>query len=296
MGLAAPPAILDVMGEVTWQCAPSLRSPILLLAFEGWFDAGRCATASVRWIADRTSSEHLADIDPEEFFDFQERRPEVRFDDDGQRVITWPENRVYSAHASPEQDLILLAGVEPRLKWRTFTEGVIEIVRDTATELVITLGAMVGSVPHTRPSVVNGSATNAELAERLGLDRPSYQGPTGIIGALHDALDRADLPVMSLRVAVPHYVSGPSNPKGQQALLRKLEQVSGLDVGSSDLDAAVLEWEERVSGAVGADDDVLSYVKRLEEEADHDASKNLPTGDDLAAEFQRFPRRNDGES
>lgn len=295
MGLTAPSAILDGMGDVMWQCAPSLHKPILLIAFEGWFDAGRCATASVRWIADRTNSEHLADIDPEEFFDFQERRPEVRFDDEGQRVISWPENRVYAAHAGPDQDLVLLAGVEPRLKWRTFTEGVIEIVRDTATELVITLGAMVGSVPHTRPPVVNGSSTNAELAERLGLDRPSYQGPTGIMGALHDALDRAELPVMSLRVAVPHYVSGPSNPKGQQALLRKLEQVIDLDVDSGDLDAAVLEWEERVSGAVGADENVLSYVRRLEEEADLAAEKNLPSGDDLAAEFQRFLRRN-GES
>jgi len=284
------------MGDVTWKSAPKLRRPILLVAFEGWFDAGECATSSVRWLAEKHSSEAIAEIDPEEFFDFQENRPHVRVDDSGQRVITWPENRILAANAGKDHDLLLLAGVEPRLKWRTFTEGVLEVVRDTSTELVITLGAMVGSVPHTRPAVVSGSATNVELAERLGLDRPSYEGPTGIVGALHDVLDRADTPVMSLRVAVPHYVSGPLNPKGQQALLRKLEQVVGLDSGADDLDAAVLEWEERVSGAVGADSDVLEYVKRLEDEADELASQNLPTGDDLAAEFQRFLRRNGGET
>ncbi len=282
------------MAEVMWDHRPTLRRPVLLIAFQGWFDAGECATSAVQWLTQRHGAEAIADIDPEEFFDFQENRPEVRFDANGGRVITWPENRVYVASSGADHDLVLLSGVEPRLKWRTFSDSVLEIIEGTSTELVVTLGAMVGSVPHTRPAVVKGSATNADLAESLGLDRPSYQGPTGIMGALHDTLDRNGVPVMSLRVAVPHYVSGPTNPKGQQALLRKLEQVIGIDASAGDLDAAVLEWEERVSGAVGADDEVLEYVQRLEEEADRDASSNLPSGDDLAAEFQRFLRRNEG--
>jgi len=285
------------MAEVLWERRPELKRPILLLAFEGWFDAGECATSSVKWLTQQHAAEPIADIDPEEFFDFQENRPEVRFDSNGGRVISWPENKVYAAPSGPDHDLVMLAGVEPRLKWRTFTDSVLEVVNETSTELVVTLGAMVGSVPHTRPATVKGSATNSELAAQLGLDRPSYQGPTGIMGALHDTLDKNDVPVLSLRVAVPHYVSGPTNPKGQQALLRKLEQVIGVDASSDDLDAAVLEWEERVSGAVGADEEVLEYVQRLEEEADRDAETNMPSGDDLAAEFQRFLRRNgdDGE-
>ena len=287
-----PAAILWSMSEVMWDECPDLNRPILLLAFEGWFDAGECATSSVKWLTQRHAAEPVANIDPEEFFDFQENRPEVRLDANGIREIRWPENRVFAAPVGPEHDLVMLAGVEPRLKWRTFTDSVMEVVDRTSAEMVVTLGAMVGSVPHTRPAVVKGSSTNQDLAGRLGLDRPSYQGPTGIMGALHDTLDRNDVPVLSLRVAVPHYVSGPSNPKGQQALLRKLEQVLGMDAASSDLDAAVLEWEERVSGAVGADEEVLEYVQRLEEEADRDAETNLPSGDDLAAEFQRFLRRN----
>lgn len=290
--MVAGAAILGPMAEVKWDQRPQLRRPILLLAFEGWFDAGECATSSVKWLTQHHEGEAIADIDPEEFFDFQENRPEVRFEADGSRVILWPENRIYAAPSGTDHDLILLAGVEPRLKWRTFTDSVLEVVEETSAELVVTLGAMVGSVPHTRPPVVKGSATNPELVDRLRLDRPSYQGPTGIMGALHDTLDRNGVPVLSLRVSVPHYVSGPSNPKGQQALLRRLEQVIGIDAASGDLDAAVLEWEERVSGAVGADEEVLDYVQRLEEEADRDASSNLPSGDDLAQEFQRFLRRN----
>ena len=176
------------------------------------------------------------------------------------------------------------------MRWHTFCESVVEIARDTKCEMVVTLGAMVAGIPHSRPSAVQGSAASAELARRLGLDRPSYQGPTGIIGTLHDALDNADLPVISLRVGVPHYVAGPPNPKGTRALLAEFEKVTGVRTEYADLDASVLEWEQRVSDAVEQDPEIIGYVRQLEEEADRAEATDLPSGDDLAAEFQKFLR------
>lgn len=176
------------------------------------------------------------------------------------------------------------------MRWRTFCDSVVEIARDTGCEMVVTLGAMVAGIPHSRPSEVKGSAANADLAHRLGLDRPSYQGPTGIIGTLHDALDRAELPVISLRVGVPHYVAGPPNPKGTRALLAEFEKVTGVPTGFRDLDHSVLEWEQRVSDAVEQDSEIIGYVRQLEEEADRSVPGDLPSGDDLAAEFQKFLR------
>ena len=278
------------MSEVVWEESPSLNRPLMVVAFEGWFDAGECATSALSWLATRHGGAQVASIDPEEFFDFQENRPHVAFDEHGERCIRWPSNEILAAETAPEHDLLLLSGVEPRLKWRTFCDALIEVIRDTSTELVVTVGSLVGNVPHTRPSNVRGSASDPMLASRLGLDRPTYEGPTGVVGAFHDALDRAGVPVISLRVSVPHYVSGPLNPKGQQALLRRLEQVTGVPTASDELDGAVAEWEERVSGAVGSDEDVVAYVARLEAEADARAENDID-GDELASEIEEFLRR-----
>ena len=212
------------MTEVVWDEAPSLQSPLLVVAFEGWFDAGECATGAIQWIIDHYEARRVARIDPEEFFDFQENRPLVEIGEDGERRIRWPSIDAHVIENDLAHDLVVLSGLEPRMRWRTFCESVVEIARDTKCEMVVTLGAMVAGIPHSRPSAVQGSAASAELARRLGLDRPSYQGPTGIIGTLHDALDNADLPVISLRVGVPHYVAGPPNPKGTRALLAEFEK------------------------------------------------------------------------
>ena len=238
------------MTEVVWDEAPSLQSPLLVVAFEGWFDAGECATGAIQWIVDQYDARKVARIDPEEFFDFQENRPHVEIAEDGERRIKWPSLDAHVIENDFPHDLVLLSGLEPRMRWRTFCDSVVEIATDTRCEMVVTLGAMVAGIPHSRPSEVKGSAASADLARRLGLDRPSYQGPTGIIGTLHDALDSADLPVISLRVGVPHYVAGPPNPKGTRALLAEFEKVTGVPTGYSDLDASVLEWEQRVSDAV----------------------------------------------
>ena len=278
------------MTEVVWDEAPSLQSPLLVVAFEGWFDAGECATGAIQWIVDQYDARKVARIDPEEFFDFQENRPHVEIAEDGERRIKWPSLDAHVIENDFPHDLVLLSGLEPRMRWRTFCDSVVEIATDTRCEMVVTLGAMVAGIPHSRPSEVKGTAASADLARRLGLDRPSYQGPTGIIGTLHDALDSADLPVISLRVGVPHYVAGPPNPKGTRALLAEFEKVTGVPTGYSDLDASVLEWEQRVSDAVEQDPEIIGYVRQLEEEADRADETDLPSGDDLAAEFQKFLR------
>ena len=159
--------------------------------------------------------------------------------------------------------------------------------------MVVTLGALPAGVPHTRPTPVQGSSTNAELAARLGLDRPSYTGPTGVVGALHDLLDKRSVPAISLRASVPHYVSGPANPKATRALLARFEEVTGVKTCYDDLDAGVLEWEERVTMVVSDDDEIGEYVRQLEEEIDNAAEEDLPSGDDLAAELERFLRDRD---
>ncbi|HAN07899.1 MAG TPA: carboxylate--amine ligase [Acidimicrobiaceae bacterium] len=283
-------ALLLHMSEVVWGEAPSLQRPLLVVAFQGLFDAGECATGAIDWIINHHKARRIAHIDPEEFYDFQEVRPEVYINEEGDRLVRWPSLDVHVIENNLSHDLVLLQGIEPRMRWRTFCESVVEIATDTNCEMVVTLGAMAAGVPHSRPSEVKGSAANPELARRLGLDRPSYQGPTGIIGTLHDALDRASLPVVSLRVGIPHYVAGPPNPKGTRALLQEFEHVTGVLTGYNDLDVSSLEWEERVADAVSQDPEIMDYVRQLEEEVERASETDLPSGDDLAAEFQKFLR------
>lgn len=273
---------------VVWHGAPRLHNPLLLVAFEGWFDAGECATGALTWIRERSEARRVCHIDPEEFFDFQESRPHIEIASDGERRIRWPEIECHVVPAGPPHDLVLLSGIEPRMRWRTFCEGVRDIASQLGCQMVVTLGAMVAGVAHSRAASVKGSAANNELATRLGLDRPTYQGPTGIIGTLHDVLDRAALPVVSLRVGVPHYVAGPPNPKGTRALLAHFETVTGVATGYRELDDSVQMWEQRVNEAVERDPEIVAYIRQLEAEADRSAEENLPSGDDLALEFQKF--------
>jgi len=271
---------------------PELRHPILVVAFEGWFDVARAATGAVSWLADELEASALASIDPEPYFDFTARRPLVKLSN-GRRIIEWPANRCHLAHpAEPGDghDLLLLAGVEPHLRWRGFSQDLVDIARRCRAELVITLGALAEPVPHSRPHQVKGSSTNPTLAARLGLDRPSYQGPTGLVGVLHDRLDHERIPVISLRASVPHYVAGTANPKAQRALLEHLQHVTGVATKSSGLASAVSEWEAQVDAAVADDVEASAYVRQLEAHADQRLAEEVPSGDDLAAEFERFLR------
>lgn len=275
--------------ELTWYELPTLRRPLLLVAFEGLFDAAEAATSALEWIRDRTESSSVAMIDPESFFNFQEARPSVRIDGDGQRVIDWPATEIHAVVTDSPRDLVVMTGVEPHLRWPSFTDHVLEVARAVGCEMVVTVGAFIGMVPHTRPFSVTGSAVHPDLARRLNLSQPTYQGPTGIVGVINARLETSSLPVISLRVEVPHYVPGAPNPKATQALLRRLQQTTGVQTGYEELDADVTEWVNRVDQAVSSDTESKDYVERLERQADSD-EEMLPSGDDLAAELEAFLR------
>jgi PAC2 family protein len=279
--------------ELTWVAEPALRRPLVVLAFRGLFDAGNAATAAVEWLAQREGAQLLARIDPENFFDFQQQRPLVQLDDDGRREILWPYNDFIGITSAGPRDLVVCAGYEPHLRWRTFASYVMDVVRRCDAEMVVTLGAMVGLVPHTRPLPVTGSAANPELARRLGLGSPSYEGPTGVVGTLHDLLDEANIPVVSLRVAIPHYVPAPPNPKATATLLQRLEQVTGIPTGHEQMVMEGRDWQEQVSVVAADDPQVVGYVRRLEEQ--YDEEEPIPSGDDLAAELEAFLREQRGD-
>ncbi|MGF1596652.1 MAG: PAC2 family protein [Acidimicrobiales bacterium] len=277
------------MTDLLWSEVPVLRRPLLLAAFEGIFDAAESATTALKWICERSESSLIAEIDPEMYFNFQETRPLARIDADGTRVIDWPRTEIRAVRTDAARDLVVMTGIEPHLRWNGFADHVVEVARRSGCEMVVTVGALVAMVPHTRPFTVTGSAVHPDLVKRLNLSRPTYQGPTSLAGVINERLERADVPVISLRVAVPHYVPGPPNPKATRALLRRLEQTTGVATAYADLDADVNEWSQRVDAAVASDDESRQYVARLERQVDTD-EQLLPSGDDLAAELEAFLR------
>lgn len=278
--------------ELEWLVdQPAQQNPVMVVALEGLFDAADAATTAVRMMKESAPDvEPLARIDSEEFFNFQDRRPEAHLDDNGKRVITWPDTEVDAVQRyGAKHPLVVVDGVEPHLRWRTFADYLVEVATECQAGLVVTLGAMVGLAPHTRPLGVVGSSTSAELAQMFGLGRPTYEGPTGLVGALHDALDQARIPVISLRVSVPHYVPGPPNPEATRSLLKRFELITGIITEHEKLDEPAAEWRERVDAAVAGDDDLSGYVAQLEQQIDQ-ADDLLPTGDDLATQFEAFLR------
>lgn len=280
------------MSHLIWETGlPELRKPILVAAFEGWFDVGGAATGALEWLTERSESTHLAQIDPEEFYDFTERRP-LTYISDGRREIAWPSVDVHSLRTpDSDRDLVLVVGVEPHLRWQSFVEMVVEVARRCDAALLVTLGAVLAEVPHTRPFTVTGSTSDTELARALRLDTPTYQGPTGVVGVLHTRFQDLDVPSVSLRVAEPHYATGTPNPKASRALLERFERVTGMPTGWAELDQAAHEWEERVNEAMHEDDEIVEYVESLERRADALVARDMPSPDDLAAEFERFLRQ-----
>jgi proteasome assembly chaperone (PAC2) family protein len=275
---------------------PALRSPILVAAFAGWNDAAGAATTALDTIAGSLDADPIAELDPEEFYDFQVTRPTIRLTDGQTREVDWPENAVLAAPApAAERDLVLLSGIEPNTRWRTFAAAVLEVAERLEVELVVTLGALLADVPHSRPSPVTGAATDQHLVDELGLQLSRYEGPTGIVGVLHAAFADAGLPAASLWAAVPHYVAVAPNPKGALALLRRLESLVGVTVDATELEDAAADYERQVSRAVELDPDVQAFIERLERAADEETGRpdpgSLPSGDVLAREFQRFLRQ-----
>jgi proteasome assembly chaperone (PAC2) family protein len=286
------------MDALVWEAEPSgLRSPILVCAFAGWNDAAGAATTALTTAAESLDAEVIAQVDPEEFFDFQANRPTIRLTEGQTREIEWPGNVLMAATpAGAERDLVLLAGTEPNLRWRTFAEGVAEAAERLGVEMVVTLGALIADVAHTLPVPVTGLASDEGLAERLELARSNYEGPTGVVGVLHDACRRRGMPSASLWAAVPHYVAAVPNPKAALALLRRLEGLVGVAVDASELEEESESYQSQVSRAVSANPEIEELVERLEEEQAEslDVAEDLPSGESLAKDFERFLRQQGG--
>lgn len=284
------------MPPLIWESRPDgLRAPALVCAFTGWNDAGDAASAALRFVGASLGATRFAQIDPEDFVDFQATRPRIELVDGVTREIAWPSIEVYEARAPyASRDLVLLSGPEPSLRWRTFCGAVVELAEALGVRLVVSLGALLADVPHTRPVGITGIAPD-DVATRLGMTRSSYEGPTGIVGVLHSACAEAGLQAASLWAAVPHYVAASPNPKAALALTRKLESLVGVTIDASELEEATADYERQVGLAVAQDPDVQAFVERLERAADDQESEfdptRLPSGDALAQDFQRFLRQ-----
>jgi len=270
---------------------PALERPVLVAAFRGWNDGGQGASLAASHLLSVWQARRFADIDPEGFFDFQATRPRVSLVDGLTRKVDWPENAFF--HARPQElgrGAVVLLGVEPNLRWRTFAGLVVGMARDLGVELVVTLGALLADVPHTRPAPVTGTASDAALVEQLGLQASRYEGPTGIVGVLHDACRREGLPSVSLWAAVPHYVSLAPSPRAALALCTRLSALLGATIDTAELEAMVGDYTRQVSEAVAADEETAAYVEELERRADLLVEGELPSGETLADELTRFLR------
>jgi hypothetical protein len=279
-----------------------LHRPIMVIALRGWFDVAQAATDALDHLVAGRIAPVVASIDPDPFFDFTQERPTTELDEDGVRVTRWPDNQFRIAR-DPDRtndaghDLIVLSGVEPHLRYATFAECIVTVASALAAEVVVTVGAAAEAVPHSRLPLVVGSTTNNGLAKALGLSRPQYQGITGLVGVLQERLDRAGLPAVSLRVGVPHYLGNAKHPQSSIALLSHLEHVLGVATGHARLAEEAMRWRSLHDEAVAEDPQASAYVRMLERDYDHRAEAAMPSGDDLAAEFEKFLReqRDDGD-
>ena len=286
----------------TWRSAvieldgvPELVDPVMILAFEGWNDAGDAASDALCHLAEVWDARPIGELDPEEFYDFQVNRPHAVIGEDGVRSITWPATRVSIARVpGAGRDAVLVHGVEPSMRWRSFCNELLVLAADLGVELVVTLGALLADTPHTRPIPVIGTVTDATLAASLGLETSLYEGPTGIVGVLQAACSRIGLPAVSVWAAIPHYVATPPSPKASLALLRRIEDLLDVTVPLGDLPEDARAWERGVDELAADDVEIGEYVQNLEQARD---TADLPeaSGDAIAEEFERYLRRRTDE-
>ncbi len=289
--------------SLRWDHEPALHDPVVVAAFTGWNDAADAASDAVDWLAARYGATEFASIDEQVHVDFQAQRPQVTLVDGALRDLTWP---VYSlrAAATPDgdPDLVLVSGPEPNYDWRGFCGSVIDAAQRVGARTVVTLGSLLADSPHSRAPHVTGSATDADMNERIALSRSRYEGPTGIVGVLHDTVRNAGFAAASLWVPVPHYVAAPPNPGAILALLHGVGRAVDLAVDTRELRVAAQAWEARVDAAVGEDDDLRTYVQSLEEQYDAEwndtvevsSDEELPDGDALAEAFEEYLRDQNG--
>lgn len=273
----------------------ALNNPLLLAAFEGWNDCGGAATGVIDHLIDVWDARLIGAMDPEDFYDFQVNRPTVSTDEAGMRRIVWPSTQVYLARsATLDRDVLLVRGIEPNMRWRQFSAEILAAASDLGVGLVCTLGAVMAEVPHTRPIQVSGTATELDLTDRLQVEAPRYEGPTGIVGVLEDACGRLDLPAVSFWAAIPHYVSAPPCPKGTLALLAQVEDLLGTTVPLEELVEDSRAWERGADEYMNEDEDLAEYVQQLEESADA-AALPQASGEAIAREFERYLERREGD-
>jgi len=283
---------------------PQLRSPLLVVAFAGWNDAAESATTAARVLVEKWSAQRFADIEPEEFYDFTSTRPIVSVGPDYQRNLTWPSNSFFF-HVDPtlERDVMVLVGTEPQLKWRTFTGEIMDVARQCGVEMVLTLGALLADTPHTRPVPLIGFATDPALLEQLRalqVGPTRYQGPTGILGVIHDACREAGVPAISLWASVPHYLGISQNPKVARALLRVVDRLFSLRLDLDDIERAVERFDQQISAIIATNPEAEAYLKELERRADAMAEgqteqggepSTLPPSEVLIKDLEEFLKR-----
>jgi proteasome assembly chaperone (PAC2) family protein len=265
-----------------------LRNPAVVAAFGGWNDAGEAASGVIDHLAEAYEARLEFSLDPEEYYDFQVNRPTARMRKPTERVIEWPTTEVLVAEL-PERDVVLIGGPEPNYHWRDYTARLMSLLRTVKPELVVLLGALLTDTPHSRPVPVSATASNPRVAEELGLDLSTYEGPTGILGVLAQECDQLGLSVVSLWASVPHYVAEPPNPKAALALVTRLEDILNTPLETGELPEDAETWETQVNELVADDPDIANYIAALEERRDEETP--TATGDTIAAEFERYLRR-----
>ncbi|MCC7089715.1 MAG: PAC2 family protein [Dehalococcoidia bacterium] len=280
---------------------PGLRSPVVIMAFTGWSDTGTVTVDTAQQLVDAYNGEQFLTVDPEDYYVFTDSRPHVRIDEEGVRRLDWPKNEAYFARMpDAPNDLVIVMGAEPNLRWRTFSERLTDAISALNPSLICTLVARPAATPHTRPIPVTGSSADPRLAARFGLGRSLYQGPTGILGVLHDSLRRRGAGLISLAAGVPHYLNVEENPPATLALLHALEPVLGIAPPIGDLEDEVTAFASRVEEASRGDDQIASYVRTLEEgygegdgEVQPEAGGELPSADDILRDVEDFLRGGD---
>jgi len=284
------------MNHVRWLAKPVLKNPTIIAAFTGWNDAADAASNAVRNLVEGWGATPLAEIDPEEFTDYATMRPQVRLKDGVTRTIVWPTVGFWHVSGAGG-DIILVLGPEPSLKWRLFSEQVLGVSDHFGSGLVLTLGALLADVPHSRPVQIIGTSSDADLGERFGLQRSRYEGPTGIVGVLHDACDRAALPSAALWAAVPAYASQVPSPKASLSLMRRSCEIIGTPAPVAAVLNLIERYEEQVNTLVSDDEDLAAYVERLETMSDNGMSLDDEVDDDqLQFDFATEPLDETAES
>lgn len=275
---------------------PALRDPILIAAFQGWNDAAEAASKAVEHLLNLWPSQLIAEVESEDFYDYQVNRPQIFLDEEGERELSWPTTTIHAVTVPDfERDLVIVTGVEPSMKWRTFVGELLSLGEDLNISLVVSLGSLLADVPHTRPIPVTLSAGNTALAKRFEVEMSRYEGPTGILGAIQDACNARDIDSVSLWAAIPHYVSTPPCPKATLALLNHLEDLLQLNIPEEELPDDARAWELGATQITQEDSEISEYVQSLEETKD---AADLPeaSGESIAREFERYLRHRGDDS